>query len=124
MKTAILAVTLMTTLTAHPAAADEVADAPPTDDMVVADDQVEQPIEVEDWRVDCIEMKESGGANVANFRGSGAVGVLQYMPRTFYAHAAEMLHWDWSPWVPWQARAVAAHDLALGRRRQWAVGGC
>lgn len=75
-------------------------------------------------RVACIENKESGGANVANIHGSGAVGVLQYMPGTFYAHAAEMGHFDWSPWVPWQARAVAAHDLAMGRRSQWTVGGC
>jgi hypothetical protein len=75
-------------------------------------------------RVECIIAKESGGANVANTRGSGAVGVAQYMPSTFAAHAREMGHTDWSPWVPWQAREVAAHDLALGRRSQWAVGGC
>ena len=75
-------------------------------------------------RVACIEGKESGGANIANRRGSGAVGVLQYMPSTFYAHAAEMGHVDWSPWNPEQARAVAAHDLALGRRAQWTVSGC
>jgi hypothetical protein len=75
-------------------------------------------------RLACIEAKESGGANVANRGGSGAVGVMQYMPGTFRAHAAEMGHFDWSPWTPWQARAVAAHDLALGRRAQWSVGGC
>lgn len=75
-------------------------------------------------RVACIESKESGGANVANRRGSGAVGVMQYMPSTFYAHAAEMGHFNWSPWNPDQARAVAAHDLALGRRAQWTVSGC
>jgi hypothetical protein len=75
-------------------------------------------------RVACIEARESGGANVANRRGSGAVGVLQYMPSTFFAHAAEMGHFDWSPWSPEQARAVAAHDLALGRRAQWTVSGC
>src|SRR4051812_45446187 len=51
-------------------------------------------------RVACIEAKESGGANIANRQGSGAVGVLQYKPTTFYAHAAEMGHSDWSPWVP------------------------
>lgn len=75
-------------------------------------------------RVECIIAKETGGANVANRRGSGAVGVAQYMPSTFFAHAAEMGHVDWSPWNPAQARAVAAHDLALGRRAQWTVGGC
>jgi hypothetical protein len=75
-------------------------------------------------RVACIESRESGGANVANRGGSGASGVLQYMPGTFRAHAAEMGHFDWSPWTPWQARAVAAHDLALGRRAQWTVRGC
>jgi hypothetical protein len=75
-------------------------------------------------RVACIEARESGGANVPNARGSGAVGVMQYMPSTFFAHAAEMGHFDWSPWNPEQARAVAAHDLALGRRAQWTVGGC
>ena len=75
-------------------------------------------------RVACIEAKESGGANVANRRGSGAVGVLQYMPSTFQAHAAEMGHPEWSPWNPEQARAVAAHDLARGRRTQWTVSGC
>jgi|SRR5262252_4408518 len=75
-------------------------------------------------RVACIEAKESGGANVANRRGSGAVGVLQYLPSTFFAHAAEMGHSNWSPWNPDQARAVAAHDLALGRRAQWTVSGC
>ena len=75
-------------------------------------------------RVECIIAKESGGANVANSRGSGAVGVAQYLPSTFAAHAREMGHPEWSPWVPAQARAVAAHDLALGRRAQWTVGGC
>jgi hypothetical protein len=75
-------------------------------------------------RVECIVAKESGGANVANRRGSGAVGVAQYMPSTFAAHAREMGHPEWSPWSPDQARMVAAHDLALGRRSQWAVGGC
>ena len=75
-------------------------------------------------RVACIESKESGGANVANARGSGAGGVLQFMPGTFAAHAAEMGHPEWSLWNPGQARAVAAHDLALGRRSQWTVGGC
>src|SRR5215471_12384922 len=75
-------------------------------------------------RVECIIAKESGGANVANRRGSGAVGILQFMPSTFAAHAREMGHPEWSPWSPAQARAVAAHDLALGRRAQWTVGGC
>lgn len=75
-------------------------------------------------RVACIEGKESGGANVANARGSGAGGVLQYMEGTFRTHAAEMGHPEWSRWVPEQARVVAAHDLALGRRAQWTVGGC
>jgi hypothetical protein len=75
-------------------------------------------------RVECIVAKESGGANIANTRGSGAVGVAQYMPSTFAAHAREMGHPEWSPWNPDQARAVAAHDLALGRRAQWSVGGC
>jgi soluble lytic murein transglycosylase-like protein len=75
-------------------------------------------------RVECIIAKESGGANIANRRGSGAVGVAQYMPSTFAAHATEMGHPEWSPWSPDQARAVAAHDLALGRRAQWSVGGC
>jgi hypothetical protein len=75
-------------------------------------------------RVACIESKESGGANVANARGSGAGGVLQYMESTFRAHAAEMGHPEYSRWVPWQARAVAAHDLLLGRRAQWTVAGC
>lgn len=75
-------------------------------------------------RVACIEAKESQGFNVANRRGSGAVGVLQYMVPTFQSHAAEMGHTDWSPWNPDQARAVAAHDLAMGRRSQWTVGGC
>lgn len=75
-------------------------------------------------RVACIEAKESRGLNVPNARGSGAVGVMQYMPSTFASHAREMGHPEWSPWNPSQARAVAAHDLALGRRSQWSVGGC
>lgn len=75
-------------------------------------------------RVECIIAKESQGRNIANARGSGAAGVAQYMPSTFAAHAAEMGHPEWSPWNPAQARAVAAHDLALGRRAQWSVGGC
>jgi hypothetical protein len=75
-------------------------------------------------RVACIEGKESQGRNIANQRGSGAGGVMQYMPSTFAAHAAEMGHPEWSLWNPTQARAVAAHDLALGRRAQWSVGGC
>jgi hypothetical protein len=75
-------------------------------------------------RVQCLEQKESQGRNVPNSRGSGAVGVLQYMPSTFAAHAAEMGHPNWSPWNAAQAEAVAAHDLALGRRAQWSVSGC
>ena len=75
-------------------------------------------------RVTCIEGKESGGLNIPNARGSGAGGVLQYLPSTFAAHAAEMGHPEWSLWNPAQARAVAAHDLALGRRSQWTVTGC
>jgi hypothetical protein len=75
-------------------------------------------------RVACIEAKESGGANVWNRRGSGAGGVLQYMPGTFARGAREMGHPEWSLWNPEQARAVAAHDLALGRRAQWTVAGC
>ena len=75
-------------------------------------------------RVACIEAKESQGRNIANTRASGAGGVMQYMPTTFAAHAAEMGHPEWSLWNPTQARAVAAHDLALGRRAQWTVGGC
>lgn len=82
------------------------------------------PVAAGSARVECIIAKESGGANVANNRGSGAVGVAQYIPSTFAAHAAEMGHPEWSPWNPAQARAVAAHDLALGRRAQWTVGGC
>jgi len=77
-----------------------------------------------DPRVACIEAKESGGANISNAHGSGAGGVLQYMPSTFARGAAEMGHPEWSLWNPAQARAVAAHDLALGRRAQWTVGGC
>lgn len=77
-------------------------------------------------RVLCIEQAESGGKNVPNAHGSGAVGVMQYMPGTFAAHAAEMGHPDWSPWIPWQAEAVAAYDLAppRNRRSQWTVAGC
>lgn len=75
-------------------------------------------------RVACIESKESGGANVPNRQGSGAGGVMQYMAGTFAAHAAEMGHPEWSRWNPEQARLVAAHDLLLGRRRQWTVLGC
>jgi hypothetical protein len=75
-------------------------------------------------RVACIEGKESGGANVWNRSGSGAGGVMQYMAGTFANHAAEMGHPEWSRWNPDQARAVAAHDLMLGRRRQWTVTGC
>jgi len=76
------------------------------------------------WRVACIEAKESGGANIWNRRGSGAGGVMQYMPGTFARGAREMGHPEWSLWVPWQAEAVAAHDLAMGRRSQWTVSGC
>jgi hypothetical protein len=75
-------------------------------------------------RVACIEAKESGGANVWNSQGSGAGGVLQYYPSTFARGAREIGHPEYSLWVPWQARIVAAHDLAMGRRSQWTVGGC
>ncbi len=75
-------------------------------------------------RVKCIELKESGGANVANARGSGAGGVMQYMPSTFRRAALELGHPEWSLWNPDQARAAAAHDLLMGRRAQWTVGGC
>lgn len=104
----------------------------PEDDTSAAADAVAVPTSTPEpaysasvWaRVACLEQKESGGANIANRRGSGAVGVLQYMPSTFAAHAAELHHPEWSPWVPDQARTVAAHDLVLGRRAQWTVSGC
>lgn len=117
MKLALASAAVLALVAAHPARASETD----PNQITVAD---EPEAETVDPRVECIELKESGGANVANFHGSGAVGVLQYMPGTFFAHAAEMGHWDWSPWTPWQARLVAAHDLALGRRSQWTVGGC
>lgn len=75
-------------------------------------------------QVACIEAKESGGANVWNRAGSGAGGVMQYMPQTFARGAREMGHPEWSLWNPEHARAVAAHDLLLGRRSQWTVRGC
>jgi hypothetical protein len=61
---------------------------------------------------------------VWNRSGSGAGGVMQYQPGTFARGARELGHPEWSLWVPWEARLVAAHDLALGRRAQWTVGGC
>jgi hypothetical protein len=75
-------------------------------------------------RVKCIEAKESGGANIWNRAGSGAGGVMQFMPSTFARSAREMGHPEWSLWNPQHARVVAAHDLALGRRAQWTVSGC
>ena len=59
-------------------------------------------------RVACIEAKESRGLNVPNARGSGAGGVMQYMPSTFARGAREMGHPEWNLWNPEQARAVAA----------------
>jgi hypothetical protein len=125
---AIVAASLLVTtlLSAHTAHARDVGDDPTpvvvddTQDQVV-EAVVEQPV---DPRVACIEAKESGGANVWNRGGSGAGGVLQYFPSTFRRGALEMGHPEWSLWVPWQARLVAAHDLAMGRRRQWTVSGC
>jgi Transglycosylase SLT domain len=85
---------------------------------------VPAPVQAVSARVACIEAKESRGLNVPNARGSGAGGVMQYMPSTFARGAREMGHPEWNLWNPDQARAVAAHDLALGRRSQWTVGGC
>jgi hypothetical protein len=84
----------------------------------------ERPVPAPNWQVACIKATESGGANVWNRSGSGAGGVMQYMPGTFARGAREMGHPEWSLWVPWQAEAVAAHDLAMGRRSQWTVSGC
>lgn len=95
-----------------------------SEDPVVSQEAPEDQAVVEDPRVACIEMKESGGANVWNRGGSGAGGVLQYFESTFRSHAEEMGHPDWSRWNPDQARAVAAYDLSVGRRRQWTVSGC
>jgi hypothetical protein len=119
----LLVTALLSASTAH---ARDVGDDPTpvvvddTQDQVV-EAVVEQPV---DPRVACIEAKESGGANVWNRGGSGAGGVLQYFPSTFRRGALEMGHPEWSLWVPWQARLVAAHDLQMGRRRQWVVSGC
>jgi hypothetical protein len=126
---AIVAASLLVTtlLSAHTAHARDVGDDPTP---VVVDDTQDQVVEavveqpVVDPRVACIEAKESGGANVWNRGGSGAGGVLQYFPSTFRRGALEMGHPEYSLWVPWQARLVAAHDLAMGRRRQWVVTGC
>ena len=129
MRVALLSATLLV-LTAHTASARDASDDPVVATAAVADDDtqdqgveavVEQPV---DPRVACIEQKESGGANVWNRGGSGAGGVLQYFPSTFRRGALEMGHPEYSLWVPWQARLVAAHDLAMGRRRQWVVSGC
>jgi hypothetical protein len=119
----LLVTTLLSASTAH---ARDVGDDPVPVVVDDAQDQVveavaEQPV---DPRVACIEAKESGGANVWNRGGSGAGGVLQYFPATFRRGALEMGHPEYSLWVPWQARLVAAHDLAMGRRRQWVVSGC
>jgi hypothetical protein len=100
---------------------DEVSDA--ADIVAEPEPEVTFPAAVM-ARVKCIETKESDGANVWNSRGSGAGGVLQYMPSTFARGAREMGHPEWSLWTPWQARLVAAHDLVMGRRSQWSVGGC
>jgi hypothetical protein len=104
--------------------AEESADAEP--DLTVEDRRVQLPARPGSvWsRVACIEAKESGGANVWNRHGSGAGGVMQYMPGTFARSARELGHPEWSLWVPWQAREVAAHDLMMGRRAQWTVSGC
>lgn len=125
---AIVAASLLVTtlLSAHTVDARDVGDDPTP---VVVDDAQDEVVEavvepVVDPRVQCIEMKESGGANVWNRGGSGAGGVLQYFPSTFRRGALEMGHPEWSLWVPWQARLVAAHDLQMGRRRQWVVTGC
>jgi hypothetical protein len=126
----LLVTTLLSAATAH---ARDVGDDPVP---VVVDDGQDQvvgtvlsdppspDVSVVDPRVACIEQKESGGANVWNRGGSGAGGVLQYFPSTFRRGALEMGHPEWSLWVPWQARLVAAHDLQMGRRRQWVVSGC
>jgi hypothetical protein len=129
MRVALLSATVLAVLTAHTVDARDASDDAVVTTAAVTDDtqddlvvEVEQP--VVDPRVACIEARESGGANVPNRGGSGAGGVMQYMESTFRAHAIEMGHPDWSRWTPWQARLVAAHDLAMGRRRQWTVGGC
>lgn len=122
MKRLALAASLLATLlSAHPTGAQEPVDETGT----VAD---EAPA-VQDWRVSCIEARESGGANVwrgntAPVYGDKPAGVLQYFESTFRPHAAEMGHPEYSRWVPWQARLVAEHDLDMGRRWQWTVGGC
>lgn len=87
-------------------------------------------IVVANARVKCIEEEESHGENVWHGHtppppGTDKPGgVLQYFGGTFARGAAELGHPEWSRWVPWQAEAVAAHDLAMGRRSQWTVGGC
>lgn len=100
------------------------ADDPPTAAASVSPARSLDPAPATNARVECIIARESQGRNIANAHGSGAAGVAQYMPATFAAHAREMGHPEWSPWNPAQARAVAAHDLALGRRGQWTVSGC
>lgn len=101
-------------------------ETPAAADVVAEDEPAPQPVVSASLaaRVACIEAKESGGANVWNSKGSGAGGVLQYMPGTFARGAREIGHPEYSLWVPWQARIVAAHDLEMGRRSQWSVGGC
>jgi hypothetical protein len=98
-------------------ATDETSDAPD----VVAEPTPEPQV---DPQVECIIAKESGGRDVMNRQGSGATGPGQYMPSTWRAHTLEM----GMPWLSIHnladVRLVAAHDLALGRRRQWTVVGC
>lgn len=118
MRRAIISAAIIAMTSAHPASA--------SSDSV---ESVTEPEATVDPRVSCIELKESGGANVWRGNtppvyGDKPAGVLQYFESTFRRGAVEMGHPDWDRWVPWQARMVADHDLAMGRRRQWTVLGC
>jgi hypothetical protein len=118
--------TLGAALAIHASDADGKLVSVATDETSDAQDVVAEPIPETpvDPQVECIIAKESGGRDVMNRQGSGATGPGQYMPSTWRAHTLEM----GMPWLSIHSladvRLVAAHDLALGRRRQWTVVGC
>lgn len=113
MKRAIISAAILAMTSAHPASA--------SSDSVEA---VSEPEATVDPRVECLIAKESGGLDVPNRQGSGATGPGQYFPSTWRAHTLEM----GMPWLSIHSlpdvRQVMTFDLAMGRRRQWTVGGC
>ncbi|GAB4143200.1 MAG: hypothetical protein OHK0017_00260 [Patescibacteria group bacterium] len=70
-----------------------------------------------------VMMCESGGRSNAKNKSSSASGIMQFMPRTFYANAARVGIPNPDLWNPEHQIQTAAWMFSIGQERQWSCKG-